>query len=120
MRLILAVSCLVSLATPALCQTSVAPAEPSPYEQIRIEGFQSHKRGDGYGIASFAISNGTEKPVNSIELTCWVDDDRDHATKVLVWPSPDTIPAHASQQFSNINIGLTGDSRPACEVTGVQ
>jgi hypothetical protein len=120
MRLILVASYLISLATPGLCQTSTRPAEPRLSEQIRIEAFQSHNRGDNYGIASFAISNGTDKPVNSIELTCWVDDDRGHATKVLVWPSPDAIPAHASQQFSNVNIGLIGDSRSACEVTGVQ
>jgi hypothetical protein len=119
MRLILAGTYLVSMIGPAICQTSTAPSQPSISEQIRIESFQSSKRGDNYGIASFVISNTTDKELNSIELTCWVDDDRAHGTKVLVWPSPRSIPAHEQQKFSNVNIGLVGSSaRSQCEVSG--
>lgn len=121
MRFILVVSYLVSSSAGALCQTPAATApKPTLSEAIRIEAFQSRKRADSYGIASFAISNGTDKPVNSIELMCWLDDDRAHATKVLIWPSQGAISAHATQQFSNVNIGLTGDGRSTCEVAGVE
>lgn len=121
MRFTLVVSYLVSSSTAALCQTPAA-TEPKPIlsEVIRIEAFQSYKRADNYGIASFAISNGTDKPLNSIELMCWLDDDRAHATRVLIWPSQGAISVHESQQFSNVNIGLTGDGRSTCEVAGVE
>jgi hypothetical protein len=121
MRLILIVSYLVSSSTVGLCQAPAA-TEPKPTlsEVIRIEAFQTYKRADSYGIASFAISNGTDKPVNSIELMCWLDDDRAHGTKVLIWPRQGAIPAHGSQQFTNVNIGLTGDTRSTCEVAGVE
>ena len=79
---------------------------------------QSSTRGDNYGIASFTISNTSDKAINSIELTCWVNDDREHGTKVLVWPSRQSIAAHDQEQFSKVNIGLVGPSaRPECEVT---
>ncbi|WP_029586017.1 hypothetical protein [Bradyrhizobium sp. URHD0069] len=119
MRLIVAAIYLVGVIGPAICQTSTPPAQASIRDQIRIDSFQSRTRGDNYGIASFVISNTTDKPLNSIELTCWVDDDRANGTKVLVWPSPRSIPAHDQQQFSNVNIGLVGQSaRAGCEVTG--
>jgi hypothetical protein len=119
MRLIVAAICLAGLIGPAICQTSSPPVQPNLREQIRIDSFQSAKRGDNYGIASFIISNATDKALNSIELTCWVNDDREHGTKVLVWPKQQTIPAHDQQQFSNVNIGLVGNSSDArCEVTG--
>jgi hypothetical protein len=121
MRLLVVAICLVSLIGPGICQTSTPPAQASISEQIRIDSFQSRRRDDGYGIASFAISNTTDKALNSIELTCWVDEDREHGTKVLVWPSPGAIPAHDQQQFSNVNIGLVGpSSRAECKVTGVE
>jgi hypothetical protein len=41
-------------------------------EQIRIDSFQSSKRSDNYGIASFVISNVSDKALNPIELTCWL------------------------------------------------
>src|SRR5258707_14853622 len=119
MMLHLAAICMMSRTGPAICQTSTAPAQASISEKIRIDSFESHKRGDNYGIASFGISNTTDKALNSIELTCWIDDDRANGTKVLVWPRPGPIPAHNLQQFSNVNIGLIGpSSRTACEVTG--
>jgi hypothetical protein len=119
MRRIVGAIYLVSLIGPAICQTSTPPAQASISEQIRIDSFQSRRRDDNYGIASFVISNTTDKALNSIELTCWVDDDRAHGTKVLVWPRPRPIPAHDHQQFSNVNIGLVGlSSRAECEVTG--
>jgi hypothetical protein len=121
MRFIVAAIYLVGLIGPAICQTSTPPAQASISEQIRIDSFQSFRRADNYGIASFVISNTTDKPLNSIELTCWVDDDRAHGTKVLVWPSPRSIPAHDQQKFSNVNIGLVGQSaRAECEVTGAE
>src|SRR5712692_2726573 len=119
MRLIVAAIYLVSLIGPAICQISTPPAQASISEQIRIDSFQSHRRDDNYGIASFVISNTTDKELNSVELTCWVNDDHAHGTKVLVWPNPRSIPAHDHQQFSNVNIGLVGSSaRAECEVTG--
>src|SRR6266478_1777765 len=103
MRFIVAAIYLVGLTGPAICQTSTPPAEAGISEQIRIDSFQSYRRGDNYGIASFVISNTTDKSLSSIELTCWVDDDRAHGTKVLVWPSSRSIPAHEQEKFSNVN-----------------
>src|SRR6267154_3881533 len=103
MRLIVAAIYLVSSVGPALCETSTPPAPASLSEQVRIDSFQSRRRNDNYGIASFVISNTTDKALNSVELTCWIDDDRAHGTKVLVWPSTRSIPAHENQQFSNVN-----------------
>jgi hypothetical protein len=121
MRLIFAAIYLVCTIGPAICQTSTPPAQASISKQIRIDSFQSHNRGDNYGIASFVISNTTDKALSSIELTCWLDDDRAHGTKVLVWPNPPSIPAHEQQKFSNVNIGLVGStSRAECEVTGAE
>jgi hypothetical protein len=119
MRLIIAAIYLVGAIGPAICQTSTPPpAQASISEQIRIDSFQSHRRDDNYGIASFVISNTTDKALNSVELTCWVDNDRAHGTKVLVWPSSRSIPAHEHEKFSNVNIGLVGPTaRSACEVT---
>jgi hypothetical protein len=119
MRFMVAAVYLVGLIGPAICQTSVPPAQPKLSEQIRIDSFQTSNRGDNYGIASFIISNTSDTAIESIELTCWVNDDREHGTKVLVWPSRQSIPAHDQQQFSNVNIGLVGPrARPECEVTG--
>jgi hypothetical protein len=121
MRLVVAAIYLVSLIGPAIGETVTPPTQASISEQVRIGSFQSHRRNDNYGIASFVISNTTDKALNSIELTCWVDDDRAHGTKVLVWPSARSIPAHEQQQFSNVNIGLVGESaRADCEVTGAE
>ena len=121
MRLIVAAIFLVGLIGPAICQTSTPPAQPGITEQIRIDSFESHNRGDNYRIASFVISNTTDKPIKSIELTCWVGDDRAHGTKVLVWPSTPTIPAHEQQKFSKVNIGMVGSSAGSqCEVTGAE
>jgi hypothetical protein len=52
------------------------------------------------------ILNETDKPLNSIELTCWLDNDRTRGTTVLVWPTPDPVPAHTSRELSKLNIGL--------------
>jgi len=118
MRFIVAAIYLVGLIGPAICQTPTPPAQPSITEQIRIDSFQSSRRGDNYGIASFVISNNTDKALTSIELNCWVDDNRAHGTKVLVWPSAGPIPAHDREKFSNVNIGLVGPNpHSACEVT---
>ena len=119
MRLIVAAICLASLVGPAICETPTPPAQPSISEQVRIDSFQSYRRQDNYGIASFVISNTTDKSLSSIELTCWLGDDREHGTKVLVWPRTRSIPAHEQEQFSNVNIGLVGlTARAKCEVTG--
>src|SRR5260370_17704643 len=105
MRLMIAAICSVGLIGPALCQTTSLPVQASVSEKIRIASFESHNRGDNYRIASFVISNTTDKPLKSIELNCWVGDDRAHGTKGLVWPSTPTIPAHEQQKFSNVTIG---------------
>ena len=118
MRFIVAAIYLVGLIGPAICQTLTPPAQASISEQVRIDSFQSFRRGDNYGIASFVISNTTDKSLSSIELTCWVDDDRAHGTKVLVWPNSGPIRAHDQEKFSNVNIGLVGPNpHAACEVT---
>jgi hypothetical protein len=118
----IAAICSVGLIGPAICQTSsLLQVQASISEKIRIDSFESRNRGDDYRIASFVISNTTDKPIKSIELTCWVNDDRAHGTKVLVWPSTPTIPAHEQQKFSNVNIGVVAaNARSECEVTGAE
>ena len=121
MRLIIGAICLVSSIGAASSQTSTPGAQARISEQIRVDSFQLEKRADNYGIANFVISNTTDRPLNSIELNCWMDDDREHGTKVLVWPTPRSIPAHEQQKFSKVNIGLVGlKSRPHCEVTAAE
>src|SRR3954468_6753074 len=121
MRLIIGAICLVSSIGAASSQTSRPAAHARISEQIRVDSFQLEKRADSYGIASFVIANTTDRALNSIELNCWMDDDREHGTKVLVWPTPRSIPAHEQQKFSKVNIGLVGPtSSPRCEVTAVE
>jgi len=119
MRLIVAVAInLASLIGPAICQTSTPPVPSSIAGQIRIDSLQLQRRADGYGIAGFVISNNSDQALKSVELTCWVNGDRAHGTKVLVWPNLQSILAHDQQQFSNVNIGSVGEgSRAECEVT---
>ncbi|QOZ46509.1 hypothetical protein XH89_25840 [Bradyrhizobium sp. CCBAU 53340] len=89
-------------------------------ELVKIDSFQATRRADNYGIASFVLSNGTEKKIDSVELTCWMDGDRERATTVLVWANQ-PVPAHASYEFKNVNIGVVGpNSRSECEVTRVE
>src|SRR3954452_15136149 len=121
MKLIIAAICFVSSIGPAICQTSTSAVQASISNQVRVDSFQLEKRADSYGIASFVISNSTDRALNSIELNCWIDDDREHGTKVLVWPTPRSIAAHEQQKFSKVNIGLVGPtSRPQCEVTAAE
>src|SRR3954468_15984012 len=121
MRLIIGAICLVCSIGAATSQTSTPGTQAGISEQIRVDSFQLEKRADNYGIANFVISNTTDKALNSIELNCWTDDDRDHGTKVLVWPSPRSVPAHEQQKFSKVNIGLVGPNlRPQCEVTAAE
>jgi len=61
MRFIVPAISLVGLIGPAICQTSPPLAQPNIREQVRIDSFQSSKRSDNYGIASFIISNATEE-----------------------------------------------------------
>jgi len=120
MRPLVTIAFVVSMTTVAVGQTSPSMSQAKLSQQVRVNAFESHKRGDNYGVASFTISNDTDEPLNSIELTCWPNEDRTHGTTVLVWPTPDAVPAHTSRQFSKVNIGLVvADSRPACEVTKV-
>ena len=119
MRLIWATGLLICCAAPTIGQTS-PPSAPPQLQQVQISGLETHQRADNYGIASFKITNGTNAPLNSIELNCWLDD-RSHGTKVLVWPSPGAVAPHDSEQFSNVNIGLVrSNSHSECEVTGVE
>src|SRR4051794_29070537 len=120
MRLVIGTICWVSSLGAAIGQTATPPAPARIGEQVRVDSFQLEKRADNYGIASFVISNTTDKALNSIELNCWTDDDR-RGTKVLVWPTPRSVPAHEQQKFSKVNIGLVGpNSRPQCEVTAAE
>jgi len=124
MRLLLigvvCLGCLYAVDNTAAAQGAQPPAPRSALaEQVRIESFQTTLRPDNYAMASFVLSNGTDKKIDSVELTCWMDDDRARATTVLVWANQ-PIAAHESQQFKNVNIGAAGrDSRSACEVTRV-
>jgi hypothetical protein len=121
MRFFLGGICLVSSIGSAMSQTLTPAAQARISEQVRVDSFQLEKRADNYGIANFVISNTTDRALNSIELNCWMDEDREHGTKVLVWPSPRSIPAHEQQKFSKVNIGLVGPtSRPQCEVTAAE
>ena len=120
MKLILVFGFLICFAAPGICQTS-PPSAPPQLQQVQISGLEAHQRADNYGIASFKILNGTDTPLNSIELNCWLDDDRAHGTKVLIWPSSQSVAPHDSEQFANVNIGLMrSNSHPECEVTGVE
>ena len=125
MRMIVAGILLVSLCEAALCQSPAATGSSPPgdglSERIRVQSFELRRRDDNYGIASFEITNDTDKVLNSIELFCWLNGDRARGTKVLVWPSPHPVPAHQQQRFSNVNIGLVGlNPRGQCEVAGVE
>src|SRR5215216_2525116 len=104
MRLIIAAICLLGSIGPAMSQTSTPGGHVRVSEQIRVDSFQLEKRADNYGVANFVISNTTDRALNSIELNCWMDDDREHGTKVLVWPTSRSIPAHEQQKFSKVNI----------------
>lgn len=120
MKLVVAAVSMAGLIETGLCQTPTPPVQSTIGDQIRIDAFQLRKRDDDYGIASFVIANDTEKQINSIELTCWIDNDRTRGTKVLVWPRPGPIPPHKAQQFSNVNIGQVGNSKAECEVTATE
>lgn len=108
---------LMGLVGPAICQ----PSTPSVLDttnvakQVSIGAFQWQKRDDESGIASFVISNNTDKAIDSIELLCWAGDDRARGTRVMVWPSPGPIAPNQVRQFSRVNIGPVGAS-VACEV----
>ena len=119
MRFIAAPIYLISMIGPAICQSPMPPpaGAGSIAQQIPISSFQWQKREDDNGIASFIITNNTDKVLDSIELNCWAGDDRTRGTKVMVWPSPGPIPAHGVRQFSRVNIGPVGGSPSvACEV----
>ena len=103
----------------AACQASTPPVRAGISDQVRIDSFQTRKRDDDNGIASFAIANETERQINSLELTCWIDNNRERGTKVLVW-SKGPIPPRQTQQFSNVNIGFVGASKAECEVTAAE
>ncbi|MDA9397708.1 hypothetical protein [Bradyrhizobium sp. CCBAU 45389] len=123
MRPLTGIFCCVALCAlidaAAAQDTRPAAADSSLGELVKIDSFQATRRADNYGIASFVLSNGTDKKIDSIELTCWMDDDRERATKVLVWANQ-PVPARASYQFKNVNIGVVGpNSRSQCEVTRV-
>jgi hypothetical protein len=123
MRSIAAGILLASLCAPALCQSpsTAASSGESVSERIRVQSFELRRREDNYGIANFDLVNDTDKTLNSIELFCWLNGDRVHGTKVLVWPSPNPVPARQQQRFSNVNIGPVGlNPRGQCEVAAVE
>lgn len=104
-----------------LVLSASARAEETTARDVRIEAFQSSRRGDNYGIASFTLVNGGDRPISAIELGCWAGEDRERQTRVLAWPAKGLVPAHESAQFSNVNIGLVPlEAHPQCEVTAVQ
>jgi hypothetical protein len=119
MKLVATTLFLIGWVGPAICQPSTPQplGTPDTAKQVAIGSFQWQRRDDDNGIASFVISNNTDKEIDSIELLCWVGDDRTRGTKVMVWPSPGPIPARDMRQFSRVNIGPVGlGQSPACEV----
>ena len=121
MRLMFGALCLISFTGAAVGESSTPPGQSSIRDQVQVSSFQANRRDDNYGIASFVISNTTDRALSSIELNCWIDDERERATKVMVWPTPRSIAAHEQQKFSNVNIGLIGPkSRTQCEVTAAE
>ena len=119
MRRVFAGIFLVGSIEQAACQAPTPPAKAGISDQVRIDSLQTRTRDDNNGIASFAIANETEKQINSLELTCWIDNNRARGTKVLVWPKGPILP-HKTMQFSNINIGVVGESKAECEVTAAE
>ena len=103
----------------AVCQAPTPPVKSGISDKVRIDSLQTRKRDDDNGIASFAIANETEKQINSLELTCWIENNRERGTKVMVWPKA-PIPPRATLQFSNVNIGFVGTSKAECEVTAIE
>src|SRR6187549_2627145 len=101
MRCVIAGILLVGSIEQAACQAPTAPVRAAISDQVRIDSLQTRTRDDNNGIASFAIANETEKQINSLELTCWIDNNRARGTKVLVWPKG-PIPPHQTLQFSNV------------------
>ncbi|UVO39440.1 hypothetical protein KUL72_14340 [Bradyrhizobium arachidis] len=112
---------LYALVGAAAAQGAQPPAAHSGLsELVKIDSFQATRRADNYGIASFVLSNGTDNKIDSVELTCWMDGDRERATTVLVWANQ-PVAAHASYEFKNVNIGVVGpNAHSECEVTRVQ
>ena len=119
MKLVATTILVIGWIGPALCQpsTAQAPGTPDAVKNVAIGSFQWLKREDDNGIASFVISNNTDREIDSLELHCWAGDDRTRATKVMVWPSPGPIPPNATRQFSRVNVGPVGvSSSLTCEV----
>lgn len=123
MRLLVGVAYLAglyALSGVAAAQSPQLPSQPSSLAgQVKIEALQTSRRSDGYGIASFVLFNGTDSKIDSVELTCWTDNDRERRTTVLVWANA-PVSAQTSHQFKNVNVGMVGlNSRSECEVTRV-
>ena len=57
----------------AACQAPTPPVKAGISDQVRIDSFETRKQDDNNGIASFAIANETEKLINSLQLTCWIN-----------------------------------------------
>ncbi|WP_025038286.1 hypothetical protein [Bradyrhizobium sp. DOA9] len=123
LRFLIGIACSASL----YALTGMAAAQGPPLtgqqssqpDQVKVEALQAIRRSDGYGIASFVLFNGTDSNIDSVELTCWIENDRERRTTVLVWAN-EPISAQTSQQFRNVNIGMVGlNSRSECEVTRV-
>lgn len=121
MRLVATTILVIGWIGPAICQpsTAQAPGTPAVVKHVAIGSIQWLRRDDDNGIASFVISNNTDKEIDSIELLCWAGDDRTRGTKVMVWPSPGPIPPNEKRQFSRVNVGpVGGSSSLTCEVAG--
>ncbi|MGY4291888.1 hypothetical protein ACVWXO_011154 [Bradyrhizobium sp. LM2.7] len=61
MRVSLLLVGLVGLHSAALASVGCAVAGDARVRDVRIEAFQSYRRGDNYGIASFTLVNDGEK-----------------------------------------------------------
>jgi hypothetical protein len=75
---------------------NVTVGEPGKLgQEVRIDAFESHQRGDNYGVATFTILNETDKPLNFIELTCWLDNARTRGTNTF-WQALLNLPCSAA------------------------
>jgi hypothetical protein len=118
----IAVAFLATVVGPAFSQNAAPPAEVIEVATpVRIDLFQWQRTHDDHGIASFVITNNSDQPLSTVELSCWVDGDTTHSKSIKVRTRARPIATHSLQQFSDVDLGFLGPARTAqCEVAGAQ
>jgi hypothetical protein len=117
-----AVTFLVAMVSSAFSQNLSPPAEAIKVAPpIRVDLFDWQRTDDDHAIASFVITNNTDKPLDSVALRCWVDADIAHSKSITVQARGRPIGAHSLQQFSDVDLGFIGPARTAqCDVAGAE